>query len=125
MTHTHAESAPTEPREPTRWQLFVAWAALLLPIGAWVTHLVAEAALTRSACDHERVTWVMHAITAVLGLLCVGCVIVGVRFARLQRAAGNGAFRFLGGLAAVTAFVNLLLIVWEGAYIPFLQKCHG
>jgi len=114
----------TPPRAPTRVQVFVAWTALVLPIGAWVAHLTTEAALVQYACDRTHVTWIMHAVTAATALVCVACLVVGVIYARRPASAtGNGAFRFLGALAATVAFVNLLLIVWEGAYVPFLSQC--
>jgi hypothetical protein len=110
---------------PTRRQLLLGWAATVVPIGAWMVHLTGEAALVRVTCEHRDIEWVMHALTAATALVCLACLAIGVSYARRPaEAPGNGAFRFLGVLAASVAFVNLLVIVWEGAYVPFLPLCR-
>jgi hypothetical protein len=110
---------------PTRRQIALAWAATVVPIGAWVVHLTGEASLVRLACEHRGYEWVMHALTAGTALVCLACLAYGVSIARrLVGESGNGAVRFLGVLAASVAFVNLLLIVWEGSYVPFLPLCR-
>jgi hypothetical protein len=79
----------------------------------------------RLACEHRNVEWYMHALTAGTALTCLACLAIGVTYARRPAdAPGNGAFRFLGVLAASVAFVNLLVIVWEGSYVPFLPLCR-
>jgi len=109
----------------TRRQTALVWAAVVVPIAAWIAHLSAEASLVRLACDHDRVTWIMHAITVGLGLICVGCIAIGLTYARRTATVGaNGSFKFLGAFAAAIAAVNLLLIVWEGLYVPFLPLCR-
>jgi hypothetical protein len=118
-------SMQTTTREPTRRQIVLGWTATALPIGAWMVHLTGEAALVRLTCEHRDVEWVMHGLTAATALVCVACLAIGVSYARRPAgASGNGAFRFLGVLAASVAFVNLLVIVWEGAYVPFLPLCR-
>ncbi len=127
MTTTQTPSPTPSPSSgaPTKFELALGWGAVVLPIGAWAAHLVALAALTNQACGHRSVVWVMHGLTIGLALFCLVCALIGVHFARRPATAvGNGAFRFLGVLAAILSVVNLLLIVWEGAYVPFLQKCH-
>ena len=112
-------------REPTRRQILLGWTATVVPIGAWIVHLTGEAALVRVVCQHRDIEWVMHVLTAATALVCVVCLGIGVSYARRPAGAdGNGAFRFLGLLAASVAIVNLLVIVWEGAYVPFLPLCR-
>ncbi len=112
-------------RAPTRGQIILGWTATVVPIGAWMVHLTGEAALVRLACEHRDVEWVMHALTVGTALVCLACLAIGVTYARRPVSEnGNGAFRFLGVLAASVAFVNLLVIVWEGAYVPFLPLCR-
>lgn len=109
----------------TRRQVLLGWTATVVPIIAWTVHLTGEAALVRYVCEHHNVEWTMHALTAGTALVCVVCLAIGLSYARRPAgAAGNGAFRFLGVLAASVAFVNLLLIVWEGSYVPFLPLCR-
>ena len=115
----------TTTRGPTRRQVMLGWTATVVPIGAWIVHLTGEAALVRLACEHRDVEWVMHGLTVVTALICLACLATGVSYARRPtETSGNGAFRFLGVLAASVAFVNLLVIVWEGAYVPFLPLCR-
>jgi hypothetical protein len=110
---------------PTRRQIVLGWTATVVPIGAWIVHLTGEASLVRLACEHRGYEWVMHALTVGTALVCLACLAYGVSIARRPlEALGNGAFRFLGVLAASVAFVNLLLIVWEGSYVPFLPLCR-
>jgi uncharacterized membrane protein len=104
-----------------------------VPIGAWTIHIVALASIAHYACLHPRVHWVMHALTAALGLVCVVCAVVAWTLARRAGAvAGDGeeagdepaSIRFLAYVAVAVALVNLLLIVAEGLYVPFLDACQ-
>ena len=47
---------------------------------------------------------------------------VGVASRRGEDA--EGSLHFIGILVVAIAAVNLLLIVWEGSYTPFLTSCH-
>ena len=77
----------TTTRGPTRRQIVLGWTATTLPIGAWIVHLTGEAALVRLACEHRDVEWVMHGLTVVTALVCVG--VPGHR--RVVRRAGRPA----------------------------------
>jgi hypothetical protein len=112
------------PRAGTRGQVLAGWAATVLPIGAWMVHLTASAALVRTACEHRSVIWVIHGLTLATALFCIACIGVGVWLRRRPNEPDNGALRFLGVLAVSVAFVNLLVIVWEGAFAAFLDPCR-
>jgi hypothetical protein len=107
-----------------RWPLFVVWLAAALPIVMWTVHLTGSAALAREQCTHSSVTWLLHGLTVVTGLVCIACALVGWSVWRGARGEANAVFRFLGVLVVAIAVTNLLLIVWEGSYTPFLTSCH-
>jgi hypothetical protein len=108
-----------------RWPLPVIWLAAGLPILAWTIHLTASAALAREQCTHDSVTWVLHGLTVGLGLVCIACGLIGLSvWRRAAREDAEGPFQFIGVLVVAIAAVNLLVIVWEGSYTPFLTSCH-
>jgi hypothetical protein len=108
----------------SRTDVFLGWAAAVVPIGAWIVHISVTAALVDVACEHRWVLWIMHALTLVTALVCVAGIAIGVHLFRKPEYGTNAAMRFLGVFAAAIAFVNLLLIVWEGAYVIFLDPCR-
>jgi hypothetical protein len=69
----------------------------------------------------------MHGLTVALALVCLGCGALAWRHARLKNGDDSGStkanLRFLGQLGVAIAAVNLLLIVVEGIYVPFLDSC--
>jgi hypothetical protein len=92
--------------------------AIAVPIAAWIVHLGATSALVHEQCAHSSVEWVMHGLTAITALICLGCALIGV--AAWRRA----SLHFLGVLIVAVALTNLLVIVWEGSYTAFLSPCR-
>jgi hypothetical protein len=133
-------STATPPRTDvaSRLDQVLGWGAVVVPIAAWTVHIVALASLVNLACDHPNVEWVMHGLTVGLGLVCIGCALVARRFMRLPGAVSGSErdhedggesgsthanLHFLGQLGFAIAVVNLVLIVVEGIYVPFLDSC--
>ena len=121
-------STPTPTQTPLREGFrgrFVLYAALGIPIVAWMAHLGLTAALAGESCTRSSLTWVMHGLTAGLALVCVGCGLIGLA---AWRHAPNGtevtARRFLGGFVVAVAIANLVLILWEGSYTVALSPCR-
>ncbi len=113
----------------SRWDQVLGWTAVVVPIAAWTIHIVALASLVDLACDHPGVEWVMHGLTVGLALVCLGCVAIAWRHLRLPNGEDAGTtkanLRFLAQLGVAVAVVNLVLIVVEGVYVPFLDACVG
>jgi hypothetical protein len=113
--------------DASRWDQVLGWGAVVVPIAAWTVHIVALASLVNLACEHPRVEWVMHGLTALLGLVCIGCLGIAWRYTRLPNGSDSGSthanLHFLGQLGVAIAIVNLVLIVVEGIYVPFLDSC--
>jgi hypothetical protein len=117
-------NAPTTLRDGFRSR-FVLWAAASVPIAAWIVHLSVTAALAHESCGRSNVTWIMHGITLVTALVCVGCGLIGVvAYRRPPRDIESPSRRFLGGLIVALAVVNLVLILWEGSYTAVLSPCR-
>jgi hypothetical protein len=113
--------------DASRLDQLLGWGAVVVPIAAWTVHIVALASLVNLACEHPGVEWVMHGLTAGLGLVCVGCAAVARRYLRLPNGSDSHTthanLHFLGQLGVAIAIVNLVLIVVEGIYVPFLDSC--
>ncbi|HTL87285.1 MAG TPA: hypothetical protein VL856_19035 [Acidimicrobiia bacterium] len=92
--------------------------AIAVPIAAWIVHLGATSALVHEQCAHSSVEWVMHGLTAITALICLGCALIGVAAWR------RPSLHFLGVLIVAVALTNLLVIVWEGSYTAFLSPCR-
>ena len=104
---------------------FVLYAALGIPIVAWMVHLGLTASLAHKSCTQSSVTWVMHGLTAGLGLICVVCGVIGFAAHRRAPEGTEGtAQRFLGGFVVAVAIANLVLILWEGSYTVALSPCR-
>jgi hypothetical protein len=108
---------------------FRLWFCIVGGIVIWMVHISAIASLAGVSCSHPNVKWVMHALTVGLGALTI-VAIVGCRaLLRDHDAAPELArdepsrLRFLAVFGLWTGGFSLLLIVWEGAYVPFLRAC--
>ncbi|MDQ1520058.1 MAG: hypothetical protein QOI55_1131, partial [Actinomycetota bacterium] len=117
-TTTTPTTTPTPPPTARSWDQFLAWSVIVVPIGAWTVHMIALASLVRLACEHPGVKWVMHGLTVGLSLVCIGCLLIARRYARLPN--GEDAvttkanLRFLSHVGLAVAASNLLLIALEG-----------
>lgn len=105
------------------------WYAAVAGIGWWMVHLSTIAALARLRCSHPDVTWVMHGITVVLALLTAQATWWSLALLRenidADETGRDAPAReyFLGLFGLLIGAVSVLLIVWEGAYVPFLRAC--
>ena len=104
----------------SRRDLRAAWIAAALPIALWIVHLSGCAALVGYVCDHPSARWTLDALTIVLALACIPCGVVAFTMTRRD----DRALRFVGRLGLAFAALNLLLILWEGAYVLFLSPCR-
>lgn len=105
-----------------------AWAGALVGIGAWNVHIVALASLVQLTCERPAVEWVLHvltAVTAAVTLLGMWWCLELVRASRDPEAAGTrgGRRAFLGLFGLMMGAFSVLLILWEGSYVLFLDAC--
>lgn len=104
------------------------WLMITGPIGVWVVHVSFEAAITRFTCIEPGWRWVMHAATVVAAAVTAVAIL---HCLRLARRAGNGEdagteagqMRFAGLFGVAMGLFNLVLVLWEGAYVFFLRSC--
>jgi hypothetical protein len=104
-----------------------AWAGALVGIVAWTVHIVSLASLVDLICRQPSLEWVLHLITGatagvtLLGLWwCLALVRGGASDAAGDR---PGRLRFLGLFGLILSGFSLLLILWEGSYVLFLDPC--
>jgi hypothetical protein len=98
-----------------------------ISIAAWMTHLVSLASLVDLSERHAGVVWVMHGLTAVTALTCIGVIALGAGHARRAHASETegspvGRTAFLAWMAIIAGSVNLLLILYEGSYVVLLDR---
>jgi hypothetical protein len=109
------------------------WIAVLGGIPAWLFHLVFEAAMVGYTCTHPGWKWTLHAATVVTVVATLAGVVV---CADLLRAGGRasrwsedddgsaaGRTRFLGALGLIVGATNVALILLEGSYVIFVNRC--
>jgi hypothetical protein len=104
------------------WRPGAMWSVALAGIAIWVVHLTAEAALVGLAERHHEAIYLMHALTVVLTLVTVGCVLLCLRLARHAARpeaewSTGGRTAFIGWFGVVTGIASVVLIVVEGTYI--------
>lgn len=104
-----------------------AWTGALVGIVAWTVHIVALTSLVDLTCRRPSLEWVLHVITAatagvtLLGLWwCMALVRGGGSDASGSR---RGRLRFVGLFGLIMGGFSLLLILWEGSYVLFLDPC--
>jgi predicted MFS family arabinose efflux permease len=101
---------------------------IVAPIAAWTVHMVALASLVQFVCEHPGWEWVMHALTVALALVCVACLAIAWRYARLPNGEDAGSttanLRFLSHVGLAVAAVNLILIGAEGVVVLFVNACR-
>jgi hypothetical protein len=122
-----AVTAPPERRDEPG--LFAIWFPIIAPLAAWAIHLVGEAALVRSAQQHDWVMWAMHGLSVVLAAVALSGAAVAYTLTRRGREeeggeqAGTveGRTAFLGWLGFYSAVFNLGLILAEEAIIIWVH----
>ncbi len=105
-----------------------AWTGALVGIVAWMIHLTALASLVELTCERPAVEWVLHlttAATAGVTLLGMWWCLALVRKSGDPDAAGTrgGRHGFLGLFGLMMGAFSVLLILWEGSYVLFLDAC--
>ncbi len=115
----------------------IGWAAVGVPLLAWMGHLVFSAAYAAyagrdrigpsSACTHGIAVWPLHLGTAVGALFCLASLAAAAFVHHQRNGTGSGGlssqYRFLGLLGIASSVFNLALILGEGSVVPFLHAC--
>jgi hypothetical protein len=107
------------------------WYAAFGSVGAWMVHLVFEAAFVRWTFNVHGWEWVLHAATG----LCAAATLVALALAWRLRLIAHGAeesgpddpgqLLFLANLGLLVGAIDLALIVIEGAYAAVLYQPHA
>jgi hypothetical protein len=108
---------------------FRLWFAVFSGIFHWMVHITACAAIAPYTCRYPNAVWAINGLTALTG----AATVVAMYWSwLLVRAAGDasseesdldGRSMFLGLFGLLTGAISLLLIIWEGLYVPFLSGC--
>ena len=125
---------PSERPEVAMWSSgpthgFWLWYASLAGIVLWLAHLIALAALVEFSCSHPAAEWVMHGLTVALAAATgvAGWMSLALVRGRPDRRSDagdlDGRLRFMGLFGLLTEITSFVLIVWEGAYVPFVDAC--
>jgi hypothetical protein len=101
------------------------WISATAPIGLWAIHIVALASLSDPVCDRPELSWVQHALTALLLVLCIPFLLV---LAQLWRQPADGVddrqLRFVGALGLVLGVTSVVLILAEEAFALLVDACR-
>ena len=121
-------SAPAAEATDTGQAGVKAWTGALVGIAAWTLHIVALSSLVDLTCRRPELEWVLHALTAATAgvtLLGMWWCLALVRASRDVDNAGTrgGRRKFLGLFGLMMGGFSVLLIVWEGSYVLFLDPC--
>lgn len=127
-----AATTPTTPRAGRlRREGFVLWFCATAGIWIWTAHAVSSSVLASAACDHHAAHWVQHVVTGVTAVATLAATVVCWRVAR-GAPVGVGPepdeptrLHFIGWFGVLVDATSLLLILWEGIYLPFLGNCGG
>jgi FtsH-binding integral membrane protein len=118
---------------PVRRGLLV-WFAVLGGIPSWAVHILIVAGMARYTCNIHDGTWILHLATAVTAAVTIVALALAANLVRIAHRAGardpedeadsaDARLLFLGTLGLLLNGINLLLILLEGAYVPFLSRC--
>lgn len=97
------------------------WTGASVPVGLWIVHLTALAALSETTCDHPELRWVPHVLTVVLVLACLPFLALSAQLLTmttpddLEQPADLRALGWLGLAMGITSLVLILaeeLVVW-------------
>ena len=105
------------------------WYAVLSGIALWMAHVLIVTSLARIRCSEGWVDWILHGSTVVLGIGTLVGMVWSWQLWRQHADAVEDApdatsrWMFLGLFGFLTQAISLLVIVWEGLYVPFLRSC--
>lgn len=127
-------SAGASPERTPRWVSgpthgFLLWYSSVAGIVLWIVHLVALAALVETSCTHRAAEWAMYALTVLLAGATIAAGGLGYLLVRGRSETSaddpdlDGRLRFMGLFGLLTSVISFVLIVWEGAYVPFIDAC--
>ncbi|CAN5165085.1 hypothetical protein BH18ACT4_BH18ACT4_00600 [soil metagenome] len=127
-TETSDDVEPSGPSTTAPQGGLLVWTAVLIGIGAWMTHVAAQSSLAQFVCTRHEYEWVLHAITVATVLP----VLAGMAFCyRLVRSSPDGEEvgsalgrnHFLGLFGLLVGAINVALILLEGTYAVFIDPC--
>ncbi len=123
----NAKVAAIEAAGPLRRGVEV-WYAAFGGIAAWLVHLLFVVCAEHWSYTNHRWSWTLHAATAV----CAAATLIAIALAwRLRSAASGhdpgatadgGQLLFLAHVGLLVGFINLALIVLEGAFVVFIPR---
>jgi hypothetical protein len=96
------------------------WLAAAAPIGLWMVHLTASAAVVPPVCQ-RGLGWLPHLLTVALTLACVPFLMIAGGLARNR---DDDDLRFLGSLGLGLGAASVVLIVVEGAMAGAIPPCR-
>jgi hypothetical protein len=108
---------------------FRLWFAVFSGIFHWMVHICACAAIAPYTCQHPWAEWVIDAITGVTAAATIVAMYWSWALVRVAQDASqeqsdlDGRSLFLGMFGLLTGGISLVLIIWEGLYVPFLSGC--
>ena len=104
------------------------WFAVLGGIAAWTVHLIFVASFVSYSCNVHGVTWAYHVATGVTTLITLAAMWLSWLLVKSSNEPESsptegGRARFLGLFGLAIGGINVILILLEGFYVPFLHHC--
>ena len=105
------------------------WYATLAGIFWWLVHLMVLASTADLRCLHPGVTTIVNIVTVVTALLAAHATWWCIELVRAnfpgdeESSEPPGRWLFLGYFGALTGAVSVLLILYEGSWVPFIDAC--
>jgi len=108
------------------WRL---WYAMTSGIVWWLVHVTSLAALAEVRCGRAAVEWTIHGLTVFTGAATLVAIAWSASLIRAYHddaasATEGGRLRFCGLFGLAVSTTSLVLIAWEGLYVPFVDACR-